>query len=479
LDACATAARSTNAPARTRAFAGQWWAPRAAAQDDWGSAAEGYRIAIEMLPHLAARDLQRDDQEHQLSTFPHLATAAAAAVLRSDGDPALAFELLEQGRGVMFAQAMRDQDELTALRDDTARRDALTAQVKDGPVIAVNISGYGCHALVLTDQGVQAILLTGLTSQEVSNRAEAFRIALEVLDHPDFSAEDRWAASRFISRTLGWLWDVVAKPVLDTLGLAPGTPGSALPRLWWMPTGMLCFLPLHAAGHHTRRDGSTVMDRVISSYTPTVRALRQAPKAPSTITPAAKSLVVAMSTTDGHHDLPGALREAADLRQLLPQVRVLADGQASRAEVRKSIESSDIVHFACHAVSDVDHPSSSHLLLADGRLAVRDISALHTPDAYLAFLSACSTGRGSEELPEEAIHVSSAFQLAGFPHVIATLWPIADNAAVAIAEHVYQTLTETPESGPARAVHAATRALRDARDGNTPVLWAAHIHSGT
>jgi CHAT domain-containing protein len=114
---------------------------------------------------------------------------------------------------------------------------------------------------------------------------------------------------------------------------------------------------------------------------------------------------------------------------------------------------SDLAHFACHAVSDVDHPSSSHLLLANGRFTVRDIGALHTPDApYLAFLSACSTGRGSEEFPEEAIHVSSAFQLAGFPHVISTLWSIADDAVVALAEHVYRTLTETPESGPARGL---------------------------
>jgi tetratricopeptide (TPR) repeat protein len=478
LDACAMVARDSNARAQVRAHAGKRWAWRAAAEDDWRSAAEGYRIAIEMLPYLASRDLQRDDQEHQLRAFSHLATAAAAAVLRCAGNPVLALELLEQGRGVMFAQAMRDQSELTALRDDTARLDALTAQVKVGPVVVVNISGYGCHALILTGQDVQAIPLTALTRQDVDNRAEAFRIALEVLDHAGFSAEDRWAASRFISRTLGWLWDVIAEPVLDRLGLAPGAPGSALPRLWWMPTGMLCFLPLHAAGHHTRRDGSTVMDRVVSSYTPTVRALRQAPATLSTIRPAAKSLVVAMPTTDGHHDLPDALREAADLRQLLPQVRVLTDRQACRAQVRKSIESSDLVHFACHAASDVDHPSSSHLLLADGRLTVRDIGALHIPDAYLAFLSACSTGRGSEKLPEEAIHVSSAFQLAGFPHVIATLWPIADDTAGAIAEHVYRTLTETPESGPARAVHAATRALRDARGGNTPVLWASHIHSG-
>ena len=37
-------------------------------------------------------------------------------------------------------------------------------------------------------------------------------------------------------------------------------------------------LPLHGAGYHQARDGRTVLDRVISSYTPTLRALSEAMK---------------------------------------------------------------------------------------------------------------------------------------------------------------------------------------------------------
>jgi hypothetical protein len=39
--------------------------------------------------------------------------------------------------------------------------------------------------------------------------------------------------------------------------------------MWWVPTGNLSYLPLHAAG----RDDECVLDRVVSSYTPTVRSL--------------------------------------------------------------------------------------------------------------------------------------------------------------------------------------------------------------
>ena len=53
------------------------------------------------------------------------------------------------------------------------------------------------------------------------------------------------------------------------------------PRLWWCPTGPLTLLPLHTAGHHVEAAAGaspprTVLDRVVSSYTPTLRALLEA-----------------------------------------------------------------------------------------------------------------------------------------------------------------------------------------------------------
>jgi CHAT domain-containing protein len=45
--------------------------------------------------------------------------------------------------------------------------------------------------------------------------------------------------------------------------------------------------------------------------------------------------------------------------------------------------------------------------------------------AQLAFLSACQTARNpARDLLDEAIHLASAFQLAGYPHVVGTLWSV-------------------------------------------------------
>ncbi|MFF2813773.1 CHAT domain-containing protein [Streptomyces sp. NPDC058000] len=63
----------------------------------------------------------------------------------------------------------------------------------------------------------------------------------------------------------------------------------------------------------------------------------------------------------------------------------------------------------------------------------------------LAYLSACNTAnRGAPQLLDEVIHLTNAFQLAGFPHVVGPLWPISDHLAVEIVESFYAHLTTGP-----------------------------------
>ncbi|MGO9724317.1 MAG: CHAT domain-containing protein [Streptosporangiaceae bacterium] len=142
-------------------------------------------------------------------------------------------------------------------------------------------------------------------------------------------------------------------------------------------------------------------------------------------------------------------------------------------------------HFACHAANRLDNPSASCLLLhdyADRPLTVLSVARLSLDHAELAFLSACSTARTGAALPDEAINLGSAFQLAGYREVVATLWPVADRPAVCLAAMFYETLSaagtaaETAD-GAAMALHQATRRLRGTL-ADQPSAWAAHVHSG-
>jgi CHAT domain-containing protein len=137
-------------------------------------------------------------------------------------------------------------------------------------------------------------------------------------------------------------------------------------------------------------------------------------------------------------------------------------------------------HFACHAASNLAAPSASYLLLSDHRrqpLTVLDLARLRLDGVELAFLSACATARASTRLPDEAIQLAAGFQLAGYRHVIATLWPIGDHPSVRIANDVYTDLAATDADAAARALHYAIRRRRNFAT-RRPSIWAAHIHNG-
>ena len=130
-----------------------------------------------------------------------------------------------------------------------------------------------------------------------------------------------------------------------------------------------------------------------------------------------------------------------------------------------------IAHFACHSRNHPTDPSQSLLLLHDWQhdpLTVSSLIRLNLDHARLAYLSACSTAlTQNTRLLDEAIHLASAFQLAGFRHVIGTLWEIDDSYAAQIATTFYNRITDDHgnlgASRAADALHNATRDLRHQR----------------
>ena len=361
-----------------------------------------------------------------------------------------------------------------------------------GPVVTFNVSTYRSDALLLTPDGITAIELPALSPSELLRQISTFHRALEAAEY------GAPAARTGMGEVLAWLWDAVAEPVLDVLGYRDQPPpGAEWPRVWWALGGLLGLLPLHAAGYHDGQPGErgrrTVMDRVISSYTPTLRALRHARlHAPAAADPG-RALIVAMPTTPGlpAAALPWVPRETDMLTRRLPSPVLLTtesrgqDGLPTSANVLASLPGSAIAHFACHSISDPVDPSRSMLLLQDhdrDPLTVASLASLRLERAQLAYLSACSTAHtGTAELADEAIHLTSAFQLAGYPHVIGTLWAIDDRNAMKVADvfyaHLATSLGKIDTTRAADALHHAIRAMRD-RFPEDPFLWAGYLHSG-
>ncbi|EOD63471.1 hypothetical protein H480_36830 [Amycolatopsis vancoresmycina DSM 44592] len=125
---------------------------------------------------------------------------------------------------------------------------------------------------------------------------------------------------------------------------------------------------------------------------------------------------------------------------------------------------------------DPDISARAVLHLHGSELPVEAISRLPLETADLAYLSACSTAARGRYADEP--NLASAFQLAGFRHVVASLWPLTDAVAAEAARFFYRTLGDTPTAdGTAHAVRATARDLRS-RYPDRPDLWAALVHSG-
>lgn len=499
----------------------------AAVTQQWDAAAEAFGQGVALLPQVVPRNLRRADAEHQLAGIDDVHVNAAASALCA-GDPGGALAVLEQGRGVLASYALDTRGEFAAVSDvapdlateaqrlideldrtDTtsidedptpnteerrgldARWHALISEIRTlpgfsrflappsvdellpagaaGAVVTVNVSELRCDALVLSSGRIRVVPLPALTVDELAVRVPAFLRALDTA--MDGAPSERDDAQAALKETLGWLWDVLGQPVLDALGhLTTPQDGVSWPRVWWSPTGLLNFLPVHAAGR-PERSGAAVLDRVVSSYTPTIRALLHARSQPMASNP--RLLAVALSETPGQAPLPATRIEAEALVRHFADPVTLFDADATAARVLAALPAAGWVHFACHAHSDPLNPSRSHLVLHDRPMTVTEISRLRLVSAELAYLSACSTARSDERLADEAIHVASAFQLAGYQHVIASLWPVLDDTAATVADHFYtRTATGTD---PARALHAA---VRHVRHNQPPSAWAGYVHVG-
>ncbi|WP_266709997.1 CHAT domain-containing protein [Streptomyces sp. NBC_00102] len=536
------AALEQQCPPAQRLAAAQAWGEARAEAGDWAGALDGHVVAVDLLHSVAPRHLVRADQEFQLSRRVGLGAAAAACAVRC-GQPGLAVGLLEQARGVILSHTFDADSDLTRLREaepdladrfeelraalDTAtgsdgflseepsgptgtgtgadERQRLAAAWHDltatirtehpglellrpvrdwdeselrataaaGPVVLVNVSPYGSDALIVTERAIEAVPLPDLDPRTTAKRRKAFESALLRIEAPETSRKQSRKAQQDVRDTLAWLWRAVTGPVLERL------PGTA--RVWWSPGGLLGTLPLHAAAPADASPGA--LDRVVSSYTPTLRALHHA-RLRAARPAGTGTLVVSVARAAGQAPLPGARREAEHLTRLIPRATLLADGSATHSAVVSALHGHAYAHFACHALGGPKRASDSRLVLHDHDehpLTVRDLARLRLPTVRLAYLSACATLQTSPELADEAVHIVSAFQIAGFPHVVGSLWHVDDAIGADVALSVYSSLNRgdgtLDVARTAEALHRAVHTLRDTYP-RTPSLWACQVHAG-
>ncbi|OJJ96326.1 hypothetical protein ASPACDRAFT_1883063 [Aspergillus aculeatus ATCC 16872] len=387
---------------------------------------------------------------------------------------------------------------------------------REGPIIVVNITCTNADAIFILSPSIVGHhrLDTMITRAVDKFRERLMRREMAGLHGDSWSCgkapssrdlESDLPPEAYDNDLLSWLWYTCVKPILSSLASGGHiSTGQEKSRVWWIGTGAAGGLPFHAAGDYSQGpglDGESCLDQVISSYTPTIKALHAvrakaaAQQASRRVTMERPSLLIAtMPETPGHGALHGVRHEAQgiidavggamDIKQLIGP---------STDEVLSQLQESELVHFACHGYSDPGDPANSHLLLQRGsesglvvdKLTVSKLLDTHAMSrAWIAYLSACSTAEiRDRRLLDEGLHITSGFLIAGFSHVIGSLWPAEDEVCVHMATYFYEALiarrvTATdPNRAVAEAVRDATLRIRRQYWQN-PLAWALYTHVG-
>ncbi|OMP86948.1 hypothetical protein BK809_0007034 [Diplodia seriata] len=288
-----------------------------------------------------------------------------------------------------------------------------------------------------------------------------------------------------------WLWTVAVKSVLDQLQLTSSR------RVWWVTSGLMGTIPIHAAGDYRPNSTDNTMSSVISSYISSFKALAYARQAGRGTQ--ASSTRMLLVTTPGHGRKLDTSHETRAISQTLDPASITALSRPTPAEVLSQLPSHTFAHFACHGFALARDPARGGLLLVDddgGRaiLTIEDLNRTELGRARVAYLAACSTAEtSSERLLDEAISLANAFQTAGFRHVVGTLWDADDYAAGKVAEGFYGRLFEAAaiaaaagdgdgdrdaELGAAKALHESVLEYRGSDRRRDIRKWDSFVYIG-
>ncbi|PNP74359.1 hypothetical protein FNYG_12408 [Fusarium nygamai] len=468
------------------------------------------KLAVSLIPKLVSWSHENHDRQYVLSKVVGLASDAAAAALQAGQSPMTALQLLEQGRGIIGASlqdmrsdvqdlarqhpslaeryrtlqaeldqraehvratdtqsqasinrrhaAAREFTELAAeIRKLPGFEDFMLSHTEDeicgasehGPIVVINVSRLRCDALIVSDSQVRTLELPSITPEELERKVKPWTLAT--------------------SQTLEWLWDTIMSPMLNKLGFTGIPTTGKWPHVWWIPTGPLVQLPLHAAGYHRQQGLEAVLDRVISSYGSSIRNIIRGRRDSTKSSNSDQALLVAMEHTPGHDTLSFANEEVELIDGMVRSMKLESIiPTRTKKEVIRYLSDCRIFHFAGHGLAHTEDPSKSCLLLEDWEkdsLKVSDLLDLNLGQRapFLAYLSACGTGQIKDETSfDENINLISAFQIAGFRHVIGTLWNVQDDLSVEMAKMTYQELlnSDISDESICRGLHKATRELR-------------------
>lgn len=275
---------------------------------------------------------------------------------------------------------------------------------------------------------------------------------------------------------------------LETPGSAKSTPPSApntsAASADWLAAGPpICYgaslstlLEISSRGRSVRRDPVvlTVCDPDLGSSSKLDRG-------------SAPSELAEMAQSGRWSSLPGTRKEADSFVRAFSKEKVvrLTGREAREAKVKEIAPRARILHFGTHGIVDRERNDLLAALvlskepkdsLEDGFLHLFEVYGLHL-DSDLVILSACETKQGDRVPGEGVFALSRGFFAAGARRVVASLWPVHDQATAELMSSFFAELGRSND--PAAALCKAKQALRRHEKWSDPFYWAPFVLTGS
>jgi CHAT domain-containing protein len=405
-------------------------------QGDLAAAEEAMARAVELAEGLRERLSDRDLRSTYIGYVQNRYEFLIEVLLELDkGDGRRAFAMSERARARAMVEALGDAGIQGAAAAATLTVEEVQQRVLDADTTLVEyaLGEKASHLFVVTRAGVTHRTLPGRAVLEATAR-RAYEAYRQPEGKPDGAA---------LARLL--------------------LPGVRAKRLLIVADGALQYLPFVAFA-----PAETV---VLAPSASAVAGLRALPVA------GGKGIAVfADPVAPQLARLAFARMEGDGIVGLAPkgQASLAVGAAATRAAVLGA--RAGILHFAAHSLLDTERPERTELVLSGGSLRLRDIYNMRVP-ARLVVLSACQTALGKEMKREGLLGLARAFQQAGVPRVVASLWKVDDRATAELMKEFYAGMLRDGRTA-AEALREAQRRLAAKARWQHPYFWAGFVLQG-
>lgn len=328
-------------------------------------------------------------------------------------DPERALTFVERGR------ARQVVDSLVGAAIAPLDTEALSRELPDGLTLVYYVPLQDrLFSWAVSREGVHFVERS-LPAAELSRAVAAHRAGLE-----------RRAPLEAVRVAAGRLYEELVRPLLPFLG--------SQRAIVFIPDGVLQGVTF--AGLWDRQTGHYLAEDYLLGLAPSGTVfIRASAAAAAPRRRATGALIVGNPHFDrklwaGLSSLPGAEAEAADIARLYADADLLTGDAATKTAFLQGIRGRAVVHYAGHAASSADAPSTARLLFApdprsgdSGALYLHELGRHSFPGTRVAVLAACRTAAGTTSRVEGALSLGRPLLAAGVPHVVGSLWDIDDS----------------------------------------------------